>query len=110
MQTSIKGFGDFESCSYQTARKLILQEFVALVGEHEMGLEYRLKIDKNIEVEANADDEDDDNDDVGLDAGGELEESENVIDDDDLEDAAASDKEEEEHNYDDDDGFGEEKE
>ena len=77
-----KGFGDFESCSYQTARKLILHEFVELLGEHDMGQEYRLKTDKNIEVTA-VDDDDDDDDDVGLDSDDTIEEDDDVVDDDD---------------------------
>ena len=92
-----KGYGDFESCSYKTARKLVLQEFVELVGEHEMGLEYSLKGGKSIEVDASPDDDDD----VGIDADSAIEESEAVLDDD-LEEAGGDDEDEEEPKYHDD--------
>ena len=90
-----KGFGDFESCSYQTARKLILHDYVELIGEHEMGLEYRLKSDKNIEVGAVAVEEDEeDTDEVGIDTEDAIEEDEDLLDDDELENSSEEDEDE----------------
>jgi len=91
-----KGFGDFESCSYQTARKLILHEFLELVGEHEMGMEYRLKTDKDLDVASSSDDDDTDEDET-IAAG----DSTDALDDE-LE-GAADEEDEEEVKYDDDD-------
>ena len=95
-----KGFGDFESCSYQTARKLILHDFLELVGEHEMGIEYKLKSDKDLDVVPGSDD-DDDADEVSMSASDEMDDSTDAIDDD-LE-SAADEEDEEEVKYADDD-------
>ena len=94
-----KGFGDFESCSYKTARKLITQEFVELIGEHDMGQEYRLKSDQDIDI-ADAPDEDD-TDEAETEAVDAIEEAKDVIEDEDLEEVPGDD-DEEEHKYDDD--------
>lgn len=92
-----KGFGDFESCSYQIARKLIHHEFLELVGEHEMGMEYRLKLDKDLDVTSGSDDVDDTDEDETITAG----DSTDALDDE-LE-GAADEEDEEEVKYDDDD-------
>ena len=92
-----KGFGDFESCSYQTARKLILHDFLELVGENDMGMEYRLKLDKDLDVTSSSDDADDPDDDETI----TISDSTHALDDE-LE-GAADEEDEEEVKYDDDD-------
>ena len=98
-----KGYGDFESCSYKTARKLILQEFVDLVGDHEMGLEYTLKYEKGAEIDTALKNKADDSGDVEMDTESAIEEIEGVIDEDDLDEAGVNDDDEEEPKYHDDD-------
>ena len=90
-----KGFGDFESCSYQTARKLILHDFLELVGENDMGIEYRLKLDKDLDVTSSSDDDPDDDETITA------SDSTDALDDE-LE-GAADEEDEEEVKYDDDD-------
>ena len=46
-----KGYGDFESCSYQTARALISGEFVESDGEDPMGIIYKLKSDTDVAIQ-----------------------------------------------------------
>ena len=81
-----KGYGDFESCAYKTARKLILHEYVELLGEHEMGLEYTLKSDKDLDVTSVTED---DIDEVEMDADEVIEETTDVMNEDDLDDVEA---------------------
>ena len=45
-----KGYGEYESCSYHAARRLIKNGFVEADGEHSMGTIYRLQSDHEVEV------------------------------------------------------------
>ena len=76
-----KGYGDFESCSFQTARELINGGFVEEDGDDPMGIVYTLKSDKDIDITTSEhDDEDEEDDSANIDTEAALEEEEANLD------------------------------
>ena len=84
-----KGFGDFESCSYKTARRLIKEGFVQKDGEDSMGFIYKLAVDGEVDVEGEANDIDGDEEETDLVVDEEVIEKSDI--DDELEEAVDGD-------------------